>query len=451
MALWNIVPTWFEIEDRITHDMGYQGGHSRIHLNEYKSSISLNIRRIHGIRTAFTRAEWEAANSLRQRFHDLDIASVLNELISVVNQMAMIVAGSVLAGGAMGAGVGAFAGGAGAIPLGMAGAAMGLQVSAWILGALGLVSVAEFFVEGLPRIGEYYLDGINIAWRGTQGDEGLNPYSHDDPFAIDRAAQHIARGHEEVVILLLGAIVEYLMRGRGNAHVLASQMRASSKCARLGQWMLKHEEALKKHPDLQPPKPRRGAFAPQESTSPTPRQPDHPSPKKPVGMPEHKVPCFNVNKMHAGKIPEFDRQLAGQEKGLNDLSVDEYLKGREAFTAKNVVRDPKVAATARKKLSQEMEVELRDKLRAEGVLPEQAKTLAKDMTSRKMATLAALHNPDLFAGGKDIISDFGDRRINASIGPQWPSRIGGLDAAANDVPEAMRGATKMSAKLERCK
>ncbi|VVQ20234.1 hypothetical protein PS914_06441 [Pseudomonas fluorescens] len=451
MALWNIVPTWFEIEDRITHDMGYQGGHSRIHLNEYKSSISLNIRRIHGIRTAFTRAEWEAANSLRQRFHDLDIASVLNELISVVNQMAMIVAGSVLAGGAMGAGVGAFAGGAGAIPLGMAGAAMGLQVSTWILGALGLVSVAEFFVEGLPRIGEYYLDGINIAWRGTQGDEGLNPYSHDDPFAIDRAAQHIARGHEEVVILLLGAIVEYLMRGRGNAHVLASQMRASSKGARLGQWMLKHEEALKKHPDLQPPKPRRGAFAPQESTSPTPRQPDHPSPKKPVGMPEHKVPCFNVNKMHAGKIPEFDRQLAGQEKGLNDLSVDEYLKGREAFTAKNVVRDPKVAATARKKLSQEMEVELRNKLRAEGVLPEQAKTLAKDMTSRKMATLAALHNPDLFAGGKDIISDFGDRRINASIGPQWPSRIGGLDAVANDVPEAMRGATKMSAKLERCK
>ena len=41
-------------------------------------------------------------------------------------------------------------------------------------------------------------------------------------------------------------------------------------------------------------------------------------------MPEHKVPCFNVSKKHAEKIPEFDRQLAGQEKGLNDLSVDEY-------------------------------------------------------------------------------------------------------------------------------
>ena len=451
MALWNIVPTWFEIEDRITHDMGYQGGHSRIHLNEYKSSISLNIRRIHGIRTAFTRAEWEAANSLRQRFQDLDIASVLNELISVVNQMAMIVAGSVLAGGAMGAGVGAFAGGAGAIPLGMAGAAMGLQVSTWILGALGLVSVAEFFVEGVPRIGEYYLDGINIAWRGTQGDEGLNPYSHDDPFAIDRAAQHIARGHEGVVILLLGAIVEYLMRGRGNAHVLASQMRASSKGARLGQWMLKHEEALKKHPDLQQPKHQKGALAPLEAPLPTRRQPENPSPKKPLGMAEHKVPCFNVSKKHTEKIPEFDRQLAGQERGLNDLSVDEFLRGREAFTTKNVLRDPKIAADARKMLSLDIETKLFGDLVAEGVAPKNARISARELTSKKMETLAALHNPDLFAGGKDIISDFGDRRINSSLGSQWPSRISSLDAAANDVPETLRSTIKVNAKLERCK
>lgn len=29
MALWNIVPTWFEIEDRMTQDMGHQGRHGR--------------------------------------------------------------------------------------------------------------------------------------------------------------------------------------------------------------------------------------------------------------------------------------------------------------------------------------------------------------------------------------------------------------------------------------
>ncbi|MEG2042612.1 MAG: hypothetical protein RR068_16080, partial [Hafnia sp.] len=153
--------------------------------------MSLNIRRVNSVRTAFIHAEWKAAELLRKRFSELDISSILHELLSVVTQMAMIVAGSVLTGGAIGAGVGAFAGGAGAIPMGTAGAAMGLQVSTWILGVLGLTSIAEFFVEGLPAIGKYYVDGINIAWEGTQGDDGLSPYSRDDPFAQHRATHQI--------------------------------------------------------------------------------------------------------------------------------------------------------------------------------------------------------------------------------------------------------------------
>lgn len=328
---------------------------------------------------------------------------------------------------------------------------MGLQVSTWLLGMLGLVSVAEFFVEGLPRIGEYYLDGINIAWNGPRGDDGLNPFSQDDPFAPQRAAHHIARGHEEVVVLLLGAMVTYLTRGRGNAHVLAQEMQASPRGARLGQWMLKHEDALKKHPDLQPPAPRKGAYDPQEPASPAHRQAQPPVRKNPVGMPEHKVSCFNASNMPASKIAEFDRQLAGQQKGLNELTVDEYLKGRDAFTAKAVVRNPRTATNAREELRIELEAKFFDQLLLDGAAPEHAEALSKEMTSKKMSTLAALHNPDLFAGGKDIISDFGDRRVNSSIGPQWPNRIGGLDAAARDVPEAMRATTKVSAKLERCK
>ena len=69
-------------------------------------------------------------------------------------------------------------------------------------------------------------------------------------------------GMKKSSFCLLGAIVAYLTRGRGNAQVLASEMQASAKGARLGQWMLKHEEALKKHPDLQLPKPQQGAFGP---------------------------------------------------------------------------------------------------------------------------------------------------------------------------------------------
>ncbi|EPM49792.1 hypothetical protein A247_07133 [Pseudomonas syringae pv. actinidiae ICMP 19099] len=368
--------------------------------------------------------------------------------------MAMIVAGSTLVGGAIGAGIGFGFFGIGALPSGAAGAAIGLEVSTWILAILGLASIAEFFVDGLPQIFDHYLRGIKVAWEGTRGEPGLNPFGGDDPQVVDRAAYHIAQGHEEVVILLLGAIVAYLTRGRGNASVLASEMQASSKGAKLGQWMLEHEEALRRHPDLQNAGPRRGALDKQEPPPPPPppnRRADEPEPKKPLGMAEHEVPCFNVSDKHLDRIPEFDRQLAGQEKGLNDLTVEEYLKGREAFKNGEALRDPIVAADARKLLSRKMELSIVRELRLGGMSPEIADATAKKEVAEKMKTLSALHNPDMIAGGKDIINDLGDRRINSSIGPQWPSRIRGLDNAANLIPEASRSTTKINAKLKRCK
>lgn len=66
--------------------------------------------------------------------------------------------------------------------LGAAGAAMGLQ------------SIAEFFVDGLPLIGRYYLTGIKTAWEGPLGDEDLTPFSQDDPLEVSSAAHNIALG-----------------------------------------------------------------------------------------------------------------------------------------------------------------------------------------------------------------------------------------------------------------
>lgn len=94
-------------------------------------------------------------------------------------------------------------------------------------------------------------------------------------------------------------------------------------------------------------------------------------------MPEHKVPCFNVSDKHLDRIPEFDRQLAGQEKGLNDLTVEEYLKGREAFKNGEALRDPIVAADARKLLSRKMELSIVRELRLGGMSPEIADATAK--------------------------------------------------------------------------
>ncbi|MCF8984392.1 hypothetical protein GIW26_12410 [Pseudomonas syringae] len=455
MQLSSIVPSWLDIERRISRSMGYQPGTSfqRRLNNEPVSTLQLNLRRVGNIRSAFNRAELEAARRLGRRFLDIDIASIINDLIDVVTQMAMIVAGSTLTGGAIGAGVGSFLLGAGALPMGAAGAAIGLELSTWILGILGLASIAEFFVDGLPRIVDYYVRGITVAWEGTRGEPGLNPFGGDDPQVVDRAAHHIAQGHEEVVILLLGAIVAYLTRGRGNASVLANEMQTRKKGAKLGQWMLQHEDALIKHPDLQHAGPRKSALDKQEPPPPPPqnRRADEPEPKRASGMPEHKVPCFNVSDKHLDRIPEFDRQLAGQEKGLNDLTVEEYLKGREAFKNGEALRDPIVAADARKLLSRKMELSIVRELRLGGMSPEIADATAKKEVAEKMKTLSALHNPDMIAGGKDIINDLGDRRINSSIGPQWPSRIRGLDNAANLIPEASRSTTKINAKLKRCK
>ncbi|MCR8718687.1 polymorphic toxin type 15 domain-containing protein [Pseudomonas syringae] len=453
MPLWSIVPTWLDIERRFSRNMGYQPGASfqRSPNNEPVSTLQLNLRRIGNIRTAFIRAEWQAARRLGRRFADIDIASIINDLIDVVSQMAMIVAGSTLVGGAIGAGIGFGFFGIGALPSGAAGAAIGLEASTWILAILGLASIAEFFVDGLPQIFDHYVRGIKVAWEGTRGEPGLNPFGGDDPQVVDRAAYHIAQGHEEVVILLLGAIVAYLTRGRGNASVLASEMQASSKGAKLGQWMLEHEEALRRHPDLQNAGPRRGALDKPESPPPPPnRRADEPEPKKPLGMPEFKVRCFNVSDKHLNRIPEFDRQLAGQEKGLNNLTVEEYLGGRKAFTDGVVVRDQRLARDARERFSSKIEAEFRESLMADNIGAEQAKILAKEMADSKMSTLAALHNPDLFAGGKNVISDFGDRGINSSIGPQWKSRIAELDAAAKNVSEADRGIVNINAKLKRC-
>ncbi|MEX5541508.1 DUF6861 domain-containing protein [Pseudomonas poae] len=440
------VPSWFDIESRLTHAMGYQSGASfRTAYNESVPSLAFNLRRLKCIRTAFIHAEWEAADLLRRRFADLDISSVLNDLIDAVAQMAMIVAGSVLTGAVIGAGVGVLGGGAGAIPLGATGAALGLQVAGGILSVLGLAALTEFFAEGLPAIAEYYLRGIRTAWGAPRGEEGLTAYSHDDSFAIYCASQEIAKGHVEAVILLLGAIVSYLTRGRGDAHALAQQMQASAKGKRLGAWILKHEEALKSRPELQTAKSHTGPYVPQQPAPvATPAKPRQPTVVKPGRMALHNVECFKADKLPVYKVGEFKRQLKGQEGGLNRLTIEEYLEN----IASPVKRSPEVAKRARK----ELESRLRKRFLKDfpDMDRKEAQTTAINKAKETMANIAALHNPDLRAGGKDIIGDFGDRQVNSTIGPQWRPKIKNLKEVAEKVPESLRKSTFLNVKLHKC-
>lgn len=91
------------------------------------------------------------------------------------------------------------------------------------------------------------------------------------------------------------------------------------------------------------------------------------------------------------------------------------------------------------------------RFRRDGVSARDAERLAEEEATSLMSELAALHNPDMIAGGLDKISGFGDRKVNSQIGALWKKRAKALDALAEAVPEADRATTKMNSALIRCK
>lgn len=185
----------------------------------------------------------------------------------------------------------------------------------------------------------------------------------------------------------------------------------------------------------------------------------HPeTPKEPrlKVMQEEKVPCFSAANLPVVKAGEMDRQLAGQQTGLNSMTVQEYLDGRKAFgDAKAAGLNPRgsgqPAVDARSEFEDKLKRDLQDRYLEDGMSPGAAKNKAAADASSEMATLAALHSPDIVAGGKNVIDGMGDRSVNSSIGSQWRGRVSDLDKAAQGVPASERATTRMNAKLERCK
>jgi len=93
-------------------------------------------------------------------------------LLKLVQEVVMILGGSVAVGGAIGGAVGSLAFGVGAGPGVMVGGGIGLQVGNLILMGLGLAAIAEYFCEGLPACLSTLQEGlstaswgINFSWR----------------------------------------------------------------------------------------------------------------------------------------------------------------------------------------------------------------------------------------------------------------------------------------------
>lgn len=451
---YGIVPSWLRLSEWLERKGWHLPGSA---IGSYLPSSALIRRRVRAIQGASEEGRRIAAIRLRQRLEGLDIDDVLDSLMGEAETLAMYMAAAALGGGTIGAIGGSFAGGVGAGPGFVSGATLGLRTAGAAIGAFGLAELAGELAEKLPRIAGLYAQASWQAYNSVT--------ENQDPLGRHYATRLTGNGslkfglaHEEAVMLLLSAVVAYLLRERGNLNGLASKLQITQRGKRIAQWVARHQEALLAHPALQPRKPLFAMAEAPPPQVPPPRQAPGMQPNDrhaPRGRqyrraPRHQVPCFKAYRLPSKKIPEFDRQLKGQERGLNDLTVQEYLDGRALFGAGKARRNGGIPKRARRDFSNRLRQESAERMVDEGIDWKEANGLAEKIAERKMRDLAALHNPDMIAGGKDVISGFGDRQVNATIGPQWKSRLDGLDKVANEVPESLRDVTKINAALTRC-
>jgi len=128
---------------------------------------------------------------------------------------------------------------------------------------------------------------------------------------------------------------------------------------------------------------------------------------------------------------EFERQLAAQEKGMNELTVQEYLENRAKYIDQGRALESNAAQQASRKEALANKI---DELFDTGMSYEEAETEA----NKWINTQAALHNPDQIAGGNPLnVSILGDTKINSSIGSQWKYRIDSVDEHIRIMSETM--------------
>ncbi|MGG4504924.1 polymorphic toxin type 15 domain-containing protein [Heyndrickxia sporothermodurans] len=138
---------------------------------------------------------------------------------------------------------------------------------------------------------------------------------------------------------------------------------------------------------------------------------------------------FKRNVKHDSE--EFARQLKDQEKGMNELTVDEYIKNREKYIEQGRAIEGNAAQQAAREKALNKKIE---ELFENGMSWEEAEIKANSW----LKTQAALHNPDQIAGGNPLnIGGMGDKRINSSIGSQWKYRIDIVDEQIGELAKLM--------------
>lgn len=202
---------------------------------------------------------------------------------------------------------------------------------------------------------------------------------------------------------------------------------------------------------------------------------DAPEPEKPKGKKEDnaqvrprekKVPCFHpfdkkkfaqmTPDQQKGYLKEMADQLKRQQDQINNMSALEYKAARDTF--EKVGRNPLAEgaqANYRNKFAKDIQESIRNSLMDGGMGPARAKTEAASRTKDVMGKLAALHEPDMVAGGwmQPDPKGMGRADVNSSIGSSWNQngRIQAMDDAADEAIKSGRGDEKMKVKLEPCR
>lgn len=172
-------------------------------------------------------------------------------------------------------------------------------------------------------------------------------------------------------------------------------------------------------------------------------------------MKEHEVPCFRKGKGNRASDAEYDRQLKAQQDALNQMSVGDYQRARDAY--QSLGRHPE-AAKATAAFKKNFEKNQYDKLLKEKTLSGMGRKQAEAEAAREAADmmkgLDALHTPDMVAGGfnSPTPAGMGNASANRSIGGQWPqnARVAGLDTAAREAAGELGENALMNVRLTRC-
>jgi Novel toxin 15 len=418
----------------------------------------------------------------------IDLSSIWQVLLDACQDMALTYGASVVAGAAVGAVGGAMAGGVGAVPGAVAGGAVGLQAATVVLNWMGLASLVAHLDEVMPDSLRHYQRGFALAW----GPPSVNTRAamwagHGGPQADpNAAAQAFAQGHVLVVLALLSAMAAYLSKGRGDKTILLNEIRQSPRLGpKVAQWVQANEGKLTAQGSFKPKHAEQGRQGASQAQSPSqlragagkgkgpdsevrPATDDKGKDKGNVRIKplEHKVPCFHpydkkkFTTMEVGDqktyLKEMAEQLKRQQDQINGMTAAEYKAAREAFASHG--RNPMAEgaqAGYREKFAESVAQSIKESLQSGGMGDAQAKREAQARAKDLMSKLAALHEPDMVAGGwmQPTPKGMGRADVNASIGGSWnqEGRVAGMDKAAEDAIKSGNGNEKMNVKLEPCR